>query len=108
MCFDLEYNYFGVTSNKGTIHIWKLDDIIEKVKENDVIKYNVKNVNSYKSEFSFAKIKIDKQNCIFCFKSLDRVLIIDPEEKCYISTLNKKGGYFPAKKEKDFSLYKEK
>ena len=108
MCFDLEYNYFGVTSNKGTIHIWKLDDIIEKVKENDVIKYNVKNVNSYKSEFSFAKIKIDKQNCIFCFKSLDRVLIIDPEEKCYISTLNKKGGYFPAKKEKDFSLYNEK
>ena len=30
ICFDPEYNYIGITSNKGTIHLWKLDNMIEK------------------------------------------------------------------------------
>ena len=32
----MEYNYFGVSSvssSKGTIHIWKLDDVIQKEKK---------------------------------------------------------------------------
>ena len=36
ICFDMEYNYFGVSSvssSKGTIHIWKLDDVIQKEKK---------------------------------------------------------------------------
>ena len=28
--FDIDYKYMGVTSDRGTIHIWKLNDIIEK------------------------------------------------------------------------------
>ena len=108
MCFDIEYNYIGVTSNKGTIHIWKLDDIVEKFKKNDEIKYKIKKVTSYKSEFSFAKIKINKPNCIFCFKSNDRVLIISPDEKCYLSKIDKRGGYFNADEAKDFAILKEK
>ena len=107
--FDLEYNYVGVTSNKGTIHIWKLNDIIEKTKVNDnEVNYKVKKINSYKSELSFAKIKINKANCIFCFKSNDRVLIISPDEKCYISNIDKKGGYFTAEEKKDLTVLKEK
>ena len=106
--FDLEYNYVGLTSNKGTIHIWKLDEIIDKEKKDDQIIYTVKKINNYKTEFSFAKIKINKLNCIFCFKSKDRVLIISPDEKCYIANIDKKGGYLQASEKKDFSLLKEK
>ena len=108
-CFDLNYNYFGVTSNKGTIHIWKLNDIIEKVKKNNnEIGYKVKKINYYKSEFSFAKVKINIPNCIFCFKSNGRILIISPDEKCYISNIDKKGGYLYAEEKKDLSSLKEK
>ena len=109
MCFDYAYNYFGVTSNKGTIHIWKLDNIIEKNKnDKDEISYKVKKLNNYKSEFSFAKIKMNKANCIFCFKSNERVLIISPDEKSYISFIDKKGGNLSAEEKKDLHSLKEK
>ena len=107
MSFDLDYNYFGNSSDKGTIHIWKLNDIIEKVQENNKIDYKVKKISNYKSEFSFAKVKINKQNCIFCFKSKDRILIVDPDEKCYLSNIDKKGGYLNFGEAKDFSTLKE-
>ena len=106
--FDLEYNYIGLTSNKGTIHIWKLDEIIDKVKKDDKIIYTVKKINSYKTEFSFAKIKINKPGCIFCFKTNDRVVIISPDEQSYIANIDKKGGYLQPIAKKDFSLLKEK
>ena len=75
--FDLEYNYIGVTSTKGTIHIWKLDDLIQKENKDSKMIYSLKknNNNGYKTELSFAKIKFQKQ-CIFCFRSGNTVFII--------------------------------
>ena len=34
ICFDIDYKYVGVSSDRKTIHIWKLDNIIE-TKEKD-------------------------------------------------------------------------
>ena len=84
--FDLEYNYIGVTSTKGTIHIWKLDDLIQKENKDSKMIYSLKknNNNGYKTELSFAKIKFQKQ-CIFCFRPGNTVFIISQDEKYYIS-----------------------
>jgi len=108
MCFDLEYNYFGIASDKGTIHIWKLDDIIGKIKKNEETKYVVKKIDNIKSEFSFARIKMNKPNCIFCFKSKNRIVIISPDEKVYLSLIDDKGGHLIVVEKKDFSKLKEK
>ena len=105
--FDMDYKYIGVTSTKGTIHIWKLDELIQKEKkENNELIYSLKknNNNSYKTELSFAKIKFPKP-CIFCFKE-DNIIIITQEEKYYSSKIDKKGGYFTVTELKDF--YKSK
>ena len=82
--FDLEYNYIGVTSTKGTIHIWKLDDLIQKENKDSKMIYSLKknNNNGYKTELSFAKIKFQKQ-CIFCFRPGNTVFIISQDEKYY-------------------------
>ena len=98
--FDLDYNYIGVTSNKGTIHIWKLNEIIDK-KNNEI---RIKKNNSYKTEFSFAKIKNIKQNSIFCFRPDNNILIISPDEKIYLAKIEKKGGYIDCTEVHDFSL----
>ena len=129
--FDINYKYMGVASEKGTIHIWKLNDIIEKNtkrnnsnfnedkiitkniendfvsvetktkddNKNDIIdkenvdKYRVKKIKNYKTESSFAKIKINKPNCIFAFKPDDLVITISSDEKYYFSKIENKGGY---------------
>ena len=105
--FDLEYNYIGVTSTKGTIHIWKLDDLIQKENKDSKMIYSLKknNNNGYKTELSFAKIKFQKQ-CIFCFRPGNTVFIISQDEKYYISKIEKKGGYFTATELKDFYKFK--
>ena len=108
MCFDIEYNYFGVASDKGTIHIWKLDDIILKTNKNGETKYKVKNIDNIKSEFSFARIKMNKPNNIFCFKNKDRIVIIGPDEKVYLSYIDNKGGHLIVVEKKNFSKMKEK
>lgn len=141
MSFDTDYKYFGVTSDRGTIHIWKLNDIIQKNPtrrtytfneskkknetnknfENDFVsiietnndtnnkinnsedKYKVKLIKNYKSETSFAKIKINKPDCIFCFKADNIIIIVTPDEKYCFSKIEKKGGYlkyFPKDLEK--------
>ena len=118
--FDITYKYMGVSSDRGTIHIWKLNDIIEKITENNndenkkensikkdvnpnesenknkdnkkINKYKVKEIKNYKSESSFAKIKINKSKFIFAFKNDDIVIIISPDEKIWYSKIDKKGG----------------
>ena len=133
--FDVDYKYIGVSSERGTIHIWKLNDIIEKNKEytdnkkekivtkniendfvsiepaenisnsneniNFVEKFKVKKIKNYKSETSFAKIKINKPKCIFSFNPDDIVVIISSDEKLIFSKIEKKGGYCITTEEKE-------
>lgn len=144
--FDIDYKYIGLSSEKGTIHIWKLDDIIEKniIKRNTVCvggnrkiianstkndfvsvekdqnniinvdnanesnfvveKYRVKKLKNYKSETSFAKIKLNKNKCIFCFEPSDIVIIISSDEKYFFAVIDtKKGGYCRLTDEKNLS-----
>ena len=108
ICFDIEYNYLGITSNKGTIHIWKLDDLIQKEIRNDGIGYMVQKKSGYKTEMSFAKIKINKPNCVFCFKPGNSLIIITQDEKFYTAKLDNKGGNINAIENKDFITPKEK
>ena len=136
MSIILEILYMGLSSEKGTIHIWKLDDIIEKnlIKRNTVCvggnrkvianstkddfvfvekgqnniinddkinednsmieKFRVKKIKNYKSETSFAKIKLNNIKCIFCFEPSDIVIIISSDEKYFFTRIDpKKGGY---------------
>ena len=68
------------------------------------INYNIlKQFAKYK--FDIFKRKLDKH---FCFKSNERVLIISPDEKSYISFIDKKGGYLSAEEKKDLHSLKEK
>jgi hypothetical protein len=141
MSFDIDYKYFGLTSDRGTLHIWKLNDIVQKnpsrrtytfnenKKKNDINKnfendfvsiietntetnnkfnnsedkYKVKQIKDHKTETSFAKIKINIPDCIFCFKADNIVIIVTPDEKYCFSKIEKKGGYlkfFPKDLEK--------
>lgn len=147
ICFDINYKYFGVSSDRGTIHIWKLNDIVEenviennnkekdkiiiKDIENDFIsiekdkdniinnnntnsnnnkynntlvdKFRLKKINNYKTESSFAKIKINKPDCIFCFKPDDLVFIINSDEKYNYSKIDQKGGICVFTDDKDLN-----
>lgn len=108
ICFDIKYNYIGVTSNKGTIHIWKLDNLVKKEKNNETINYSVINNSLYKTELSFLKIKMNKPNCIFCFRPGNELLIISQDEKYYLAKLTQKGGNISAIEQTNFLHLKEK
>ena len=69
LAFDVNYKYFGITSDRGTIHIWKLNDIVEKnysMKSYSaaVNKNNNNNLktNTIKNEYIF--IETDNKNNI--------------------------------------------
>ena len=64
-------------------------------------KYKVKQIKNYKSETSFAKIKLNKPKCIFSFKNDDIVVIISSDEKIFYSKIEKKGGYCILSEEKN-------
>ena len=118
MCFDFNYNYIGATSDRGTIHIWTLDSIVKKTKKNnnkDNFVYIEKNDNdnsikikedfsdeeivqviknkNYRNDASFAKIRINYQRCVFCFKPKNTVVIITYDGKYFLARIDpQKGG----------------
>ena len=126
ICFDIDYKYMGVSSDRKTIHIWKLENIIEKKnKDKNISSKNIKNkeivsgsiyshkkcmsainfyeneekseikirdLKKYKTETSFAKIRMNESYCIFCFKPKDNVIIFSLNGNCYKAFIDKKGG----------------
>ena len=139
--FDINYKYIGVSSDRKTIHVWKLDNIIERKKKEinvktsksfisndnkqdiDMLKpekqisdktliHNNKNniiekkedinlteeiclkeIKSPKNESSFAKIRMNEPDCIFCFKPKDNVIIISYHGNYTVAHIDsKKGG----------------
>jgi WD40 repeat protein len=123
IAFDMDYKYMGVSSDRKTIHLWKLDNIIErKKKEKSVSSKNIvnfekniyshkksisdinfyekeeineikiKDIKNYKTESSFAKIRMNEPYCIFCFKPKDIVIIISIKGNYYKALIDKKGG----------------
>ena len=65
--FDVNYKYFGVTSDRGTIHIWKLNDIVEKnysVKAHSTKDKNINNLISKTIKDDFVFIESENKNTI--------------------------------------------
>ena len=63
--------------------------------------YKLKKIKYPKIESSFARIKINKPDCIFCFLPGDLVLIITSEAKFCFAKIEKKGGYCIFTEEKE-------
>ena len=76
LAFDVNYKYFGVTSDRGTIHIWKLNDIVEK-------NYSVKahSTNDKKS------------NNLICKTIKDDFVFIESENKNTIKEIEERDKY---------------
>ena len=85
-----------------------MEDIVFKEINDEGVSYIVSKTNKYKTEFSFVKIKMNKINCVFCFRPGDRILIITQDEKYFESKFDKKGGNFTANEIKDFYQLKDK
>lgn len=122
IAFDMNYKYIGVSSDRKTIHIWKLDSIIEKKKsdlnsqtkpqiKNEGLShkkclttvgdkmtnltledFDIKEIKGSKTDSSFAKVRIKEPNSIFCFRPDNKVIIINLSGKYYIYKIDKKGG----------------
>ena len=123
--FDINYKYMGVSSDRKTIHIWKLDNIIEKkgkniisstsdIKDINVEKFHkkcktivdckinqekdeirVKDIKNYKTESSFFKVRMNDTDCIFCFVPNDIMIIISLKGIYYKAKIDVKGGDCP-------------
>jgi WD40 repeat protein len=135
--FDIDYKYMGVSSDRKTIHIWKLDNIIEKkgkdpissssdIKDVKVEKFNkkcktmvdfqiskendeirVKDIKNYKTESSFSKVRMNDTDCIFCFVPNDIMIIISLKGIYYKAKIDVKGGDCPIILEKNIKEIRE-
>ena len=135
--FDIDYNYMGVSSDRKTIHIWKLDNIIEKKEKNTISpSSNIKNVNVekvykkcktiidsnmdqkedeikvkdikyYKTESSFSKVRMNDTDCIFCFVPNNIMIIISLKGIYYKAKIDVKGGDCPIILEKNIKEIRE-
>ena len=120
--FDIDYKYMGVSSDRKTIHIWKLDNIIEKkgkdtnssssdIKNSKAEKIHkkcktiaelnidqekdeirVKDIKNYKTESSFSKVRMNDTDCIFCFVPNNMMIIISLKGIYYKAKIDLKGG----------------
>ena len=74
--------------------------------ENNIIfedEIQIKKIKNYKSDFYFAKIKVNKPEFIFCFQPVNLVIIISSDEKYYLSIIEKKNGFCIITQEKDLN-----
>ena len=135
--FDIDYNYMGVSSDRKTIHIWKLDNIIEKKEKNTVSpssnikndnvekvykkcktiidsnidqkedEIKVKDIKYYKTESSFSKVRMNDTDCIFCFVPNNIMIIISLKGIYYKAKIDVKGGDCPIILEKNIKEIRE-
>ena len=135
--FDIDYNYMGVSSDRKTIHIWKLDNIIEKKEKNTISpssnikndnvekvykkcktiidsnidqkedEIKVKDIKYYKTESSFSKVRMNDTDCIFCFVPNNIMIIISLKGIYYKAKIDVKGGDCPIILEKNIKEIRE-
>jgi WD40 repeat protein len=135
--FDIDYNYMGVSSDRKTIHIWKLDNIIEKKEKNTISpssnikndnvekvykkcktiidsnidqkedEIKVKDIKYYKTESSFSKVRMNDTDCIFCFVPNNIKIKISLKGIYYKAKIDVKGGDCPIILEKNIKEIRE-
>jgi WD40 repeat protein len=102
ICFDMNCKLMAASSDKGTIHIWHMDNCITKSKEtpitDEIIHHNKTNILSsiggyFKSEWNFAQVKLDEQHSSICAFGPDNTLIaITSVGKYYQAQIDMKRG----------------
>lgn len=123
ICFDQQCKLMAATSDRGTIHIWSMGSCIKKSKETPVVETAdntglnhtqgrenneedsfPKNKNSilsslpgigeyFKSEWSFAQVRLDNQKSICAFGPDNTIIAITAEGRYYQAQIDmKKGG----------------
>ena len=108
ICFEPNYKFIAASSNKGTIHIWSLGKTLKalnKVNEGNENE-GVENKTSilkglpnflggefFKSEWSFAQVRITDHRSICCFGAENSIIVVSTEGKYYKAEIDmEKGG----------------
>ena len=115
VCFDNKNKFMAISSNKGTIHIFSMKGIFEKIKENDNTineKNNKNNINESNqkndelilpdndksffgnTEKGFAKVKTNSKTKNICsFVGKNMIIVISYDNKYYQAEIDiQKGG----------------
>ena len=121
ICFDQQCKLMAATSDRGTIHIWSMGSCIKKSKETPVVEIAKKGVingelkeineedsfpknkNSilsslpgigeyFKSEWSFAQVRLDNQKSICAFGPDNTIIAITAEGRYYQAQIDMKRG----------------
>ena len=108
ICFDKLSNYLAVTSDRGTIHIWSLKTIIQKLtsinkddkdnKDSNILTNEIKDLPENKklifsqNEKSFAKIRLKPNKSICSFQDNNIIVVITYQGKYYKALLDTKNG----------------
>ena len=103
ICFSPDYKFIAASSNKGTIHIWSLSNTLKQL--NKSVEFEIENKTSglkwlppflggdfFKSEWSFAKVRITDPRSICCFGSDNSIIIITGEGRYYKAIINLETG----------------
>ena len=125
ICFDIHCKLMAAASNKGTIHIWHMDNCIKKSKETpineeglqdtkEIVHHQNKNKilsiigRYFTNEWNFAQVKIDETQQSICAFGPDNTLIaITFDGKYYQAQIDmKKGGNCKLIKEHSLLNYK--
>lgn len=115
ICFDPNCRFLAATSNKGTVHIWSICEARDRLKKAPQDDSDEKNNNEekvinnktsifkglpsflggefFKSEWSFAQVRITDHRSICAFSSEDTIIIVSTDGKYYKAKIDLvKGG----------------
>ena len=105
ICFDKLNNFLAVTSDRGTIHIWSLKKVLQKLNINDKDKNEENKINNEinelpenkkllfsQNEKSFAKIRLNSNKSICSFQENNIIVVITYEGIYYQAKLDTKNG----------------
>ena len=116
MCFDQTTSWLAVAGDSGTIQIWSMSTVYQKlrekgqVNEEDIPQDLPKNKTSvfsflgFKNEKNFAQVKLEDEKSICGFAKDNTVIAISSLGKYYLSTIDtKKGGDCKITKEEELN-----
>jgi len=133
ICFSKNNKLIACSSNKGTVHIWNMDNKLKEIqkesnednvqenknekdeKDENIVPENHKSFLAglpnffsggfFKSEWSFANVRIKDSNSICCFgEDNSTIIIISSQGNYYIADIDlKKGGDCVIKQKIEFA-----
>jgi len=111
ICFDKLNNFLAVTSDRGTIHIWSLKKVLQKLivlRKESLVDRDINDENKINNEInelpenkklifsqnekSFAKIRLNSKKSICSFQDNNTIVVITYEGIYYKAKLDAKNG----------------